>query len=246
MTALSFDSGSVPEPTRAGAQSIDRALAVLDCFAATSGLSVTAAAQRLGLPVSTTHRIVQSLVRGGLLEREGRSGRYRVGAGAAVLAGASFAQLGVHTVAPHLYALAAGIGITASFAVARDTDAITVFSAVPPVRYCHRQLPAPRQAIGASAAGQVMLAFTRLDLAAARGDVSGAALDDVRRRGYARVVTGDDTLAVAVPIPSADHGRPGALTVQASVRRMSNRQIHRMVPLMHRTATLIGHANRKG
>ncbi|AHH19388.1 putative transcriptional regulator, IclR family [Nocardia nova SH22a] len=187
MTALSFDSGSVPEPTRAGAQSIDRALAVLDCFAATSGLSVTAAAQRLGLPVSTTHRIVQSLVRGGLLEREGRSGRY-----------------------------------------------------------CHRQLPAPRQAIGASAAGRVMLAFTRLDLAAARDDVSGAALDDVRRRGYARVVTGDDTLAVAVPIPSADHGRPGALTVQASVRRMSNRQIHRMVPLMHRTATLIGHANRKG
>jgi DNA-binding IclR family transcriptional regulator len=59
--------------------SVQRTLAVLDCFTAEAvSLTLSEIARRLAQPVSSTHRQVGELIRWGALERDKR-GRYRIG-----------------------------------------------------------------------------------------------------------------------------------------------------------------------
>ncbi|MVU78433.1 helix-turn-helix domain-containing protein [Nocardia sp. ET3-3] len=94
---------------RSGAHAVE----VLNCFQGDDPeLSLSDLAQLAGLPVSTTHRLAQALVRAGLLEQDPATDRYRVGHGLATPARPALARLGLDTVTPHLYALPAGIRIT--------------------------------------------------------------------------------------------------------------------------------------
>lgn len=61
-------------------QSVDRAVAILREFSVNEPvLGVTQLSERLDLHKSTVHRLLASLVQGGLVERDPRSRRYRLG-----------------------------------------------------------------------------------------------------------------------------------------------------------------------
>ena len=80
---------------RTGAQSVERALAVLRCFEGAAGdLGVSEIAARTGLSVSTAHRLTRALCAGGLLAQDSRTERYQLGPLLVVL-GMQFFALGL-------------------------------------------------------------------------------------------------------------------------------------------------------
>ncbi|MFB7715969.1 IclR family transcriptional regulator [Nocardia sp. NPDC056100] len=237
------------EEPRSGARAVDRAIGVLSCFEGDPELSVSELAHLADLPVSTVHRLAQALVRGRLLEQDPATDRYRIGHGLASLARPALGRFGLDSAAPHLYALAAGIGITVSVSMAEDRDAVTVFQARPPVYFCPNQLPRDRRPLRDSAAGHALLAFSPFDTIAeehaARRDTRPARtaglhtdLDRVRRSGFATELmpTDDPIRAVAVPIVGPDKRVRGALAVQARSARLNAELIRNIVPAMRITA----------
>ncbi|MET8872822.1 IclR family transcriptional regulator [Nocardia sp. NPDC004604] len=232
---------------RSGAQAVDRAIHVLNCFEGDDPeLSVSELAHRAGLPVSTTYRLAQALVRGRLLEQDPATDRYRIGQGLAALARPALSRLGIDAAAPHLYALAAGIKITVSLSIADDRDAVTVFQARPPVYFCPNQLPRARQPLRSSAVGHALLAF-----APVRAPADGPArqptplpppdLDRVRRSGFAEEIIEreDPVRSVAVPILGPDKQVRGALGVQARSVRLNAELVRGIVPAMRQIAVRI-------
>ncbi|MFC6010594.1 IclR family transcriptional regulator [Nocardia lasii] len=223
------------EPPRSGAQAVDRAVYVLNCFqGGDPELSVSELAQRAGLPVSTTFRLAQALVRGRLLEQDPASDRYRIGHGLACLARPALSRLGLDAAAPHLYALAAGIKITVSLSVPDADEALTVFQARPPVHFCHNQIPQERRSLTGSAVGQALLAHSP----AGHGEL----FDTVRRRGFAvEEIDSDEPIrAIAVPVLGPDRQVWGALGVQARAVRLDRDLVRAVLPAMHQIAVRIG------
>ncbi|MBB5916535.1 DNA-binding IclR family transcriptional regulator [Nocardia transvalensis] len=236
------------EEPRSGARAVDRAVHVLNCFDGDDPhLSVSELAQRAGLPVSTTHRLAQALVRGRLLEQDPATDRYRIGHGLASLARPALSRLGLDSAAPHLYALAAGIRITVSVSMVEDRDAVSVFHARPPEYFCTHQVPDPRRPLRASAVGHALLAFspahTVLEArAAAPRPALYSDLDRVRRNGFAVEVldTDDPVRAVAVPIVGPDRQVRGAIAVQARSARLDDDLVRGIVPAMRGIARRVG------
>lgn len=225
-------------PPRTGSRAIERAADVLACFDdGAAVLTVSSLAARTGLPVSSAHRIAQALVRGGLLERAPGGDGYRIGAGLISLAVPPLVRLGADVCAPQLYALAAGISLTASLGVVRGDEALTVFSARPPEGFCDIQIPRARQPVDASVMGRAMLAFDPH-----RGRSPAPETDRIRRRGYVVDVDADDPTVVAVAVPVFDDARRvwGAVGVQARRRRLTDPVVRSIVPAMQHTAIHIG------
>jgi|GEM_PF-2405043 len=242
------------EEPRSGARAVDRAIEVLHCFDGNDPeLSVSGLAQLAGLPVSTTHRLAQALVRGRLLEQDPLTDRYRIGSGLASLARPALSRLDLDSVAPHLYALAAGIRISVSVSVVQDTDALTVLHARPPIFFCHHQVPDVRRPLRASAVGHALLAFSaantiiegcagREDAPAIRSGELHGRLNQVRRNGFAvEMIEADDPVrSVAVPIVGPDKQVRGALGVQARSARLNQELVRSIVPAMRGIANRIG------
>ncbi|MDM0083118.1 helix-turn-helix domain-containing protein [Variovorax sp. J31P179] len=80
MTAAT-ESSSRAAPVVRGAQSIDRAMQLLQCIAAqhAQGIALPELVEAVRLDRTTTYRIVSSLVRAGLVGRDAASGLYRLG-----------------------------------------------------------------------------------------------------------------------------------------------------------------------
>lgn len=244
---------STEEP-RSGARAVDRAIQVLNCFEGDDPeLSLSDLAHLAGLPVSTTYRLAQALVRGRLLEQDPATDRYRIGHGLASLARPALARLGLESAAPHLYALAAGIRITVSVSVVEDRDAVTVFQARPPVYFCPNQVPRARQPLRTSAAGHALLAFSssstiveehaaQHDRRSDRSVLLHSDLDRVRRSGFAvELIENDDPIrSIAVPIVGTDKRVRGALSVQARSARLDADLVRSIVPAMRVAAGRIG------
>lgn len=229
---------AIADPPRSGSQAVERAVHVLNCFEGDDPeLSVSELAHMAGIPVSTAHRLAQALVRGRLLEQDPATDRYRVGHGLASLARPALTRLGIDSAAPHMYALAAGIRITASLSVADNRDAVTVFHARPPVLFCTNQLPRSRQPLQSSAVGRTLLAFGPR---AAVPDFTD--LDRVRRKGFASEESKheDPVRSIAVPVFGRDRQVWGALGVQARSARLNDELVLQILPAMREIAARIG------
>jgi len=230
-----------------GAQAVERAMSVLDCFTEHRELTLTAVSARTGIPVSSTHRIMHALLQGGFLERDDND-RYRIGPRVAdLLPRPSVAD----EVAAPLHALAAGIKIAVAFGVTDGDHVATLVCARPLVAHCRAQMPAPREPLHATAMGKTLLAYSmegprvavdrlRLTACTERSHTSAEALladlDEIRRRGFAlnneEHITG--IRAVAVPVFAADHQMVGAIGVQARPERMTDELISSLVPALRR------------
>ena len=226
---------STRQPGRTGSQSVERAIAVLYALEGEDRpVTVSELASRVDLPVSTTHRIVQALVRGRLLARDGHSA-YRIGDGITALAQTAAQQIDIDAAAPHLHLLSSGIRITASLGVIDNTDAVTVYSARPPSMFCTHQLPSRRTRVEGSAMGQAIVAFGH------RRNRRLGTIPDVastRQRGFTVSSAGGVT-AVAVPVFDARGQVRASIGVQARSARLDENLIVRIQPAMRQAAEML-------
>lgn len=227
---------------RSGAQAVERAVAVLLAFETASGdLGVSEVAHAVGLSVSTTHRQIRALVRGGLLTQDPRTERYQLGPTMAVLGRLAEARLGYGRALPALQELADDTGESVNLGILTGGDVLVVID-VPsrqPLRF--DQSPGSRVPAHTSAMGKCLLAFSadvgaavaalpHLEAATARTITDRqrlqSELDAVRQRGWA---LNDEernagVRAVAAPVMSAGPAI-AAISVQGPSARLPDSRL---------------------
>ncbi|HLM63831.1 MAG TPA: IclR family transcriptional regulator [Acidimicrobiales bacterium] len=210
---------------RSGAQSVERALAVLRCFETAAGeLGVTDIAALTGLSVSTAHRLVRALCGGGLLTQDARSERYQLGPALVVLGRRAEEHLGYARALPTLEALAEATGESVNLGIRSGSDVLVVLDVASPQPLRFAQALGSRVPLHVSAMGKCLLAFapdprreleelpplvrftdrTLTDLAALAAD-----LDRTRARGWALNDEERNLGVRAVAAPVFDGGRIG-------------------------------------
>jgi DNA-binding IclR family transcriptional regulator len=237
------------QPSRERIASTRRSLEILDVLAAGGPLGTNEIARRLDTTASTVSRQLGTLVAGRLVERVPESGRYRLGIRLVELASAVLLRLDVRSIArPHLEALVAQVGETATLSVAGEPDAITV-DFVRTHHYVQGATLLGRPSIAhATAAGKVMLAFTGraatppLEPCTAFTITSPAALADelelVRRRGWADAYEEREIglNAIAAPVFASDSTLAAILALQGPVPRFGRAHARKALPLLLRHA----------
>lgn len=144
---------------RSGTQSVDRAMAVLRCFEKEEQLTPTAVATRLGLTVSTAHRIMSALHAADMLAQDPGGERYFLGPTTAILGRLALERMGTTVMQPVLTALRDRTGEAVSLGT-RIGDEVAVLVQIPsthPLRY--DQEPGARNPIHVCAMGKTLLAF---------------------------------------------------------------------------------------
>ncbi|MGD9697369.1 MAG: IclR family transcriptional regulator [Thermoleophilia bacterium] len=121
-------SASRPVSPRYRIQAIERAVGILNAFSAEEPeLGVTELAERLGLHKSTVHRFMVNLDAAGLVERNPRTGRYRLGLRIFELGGLVMQQMNLWDEAlPFLEGLVRDTGETGHLAVLDGGEAIYI------------------------------------------------------------------------------------------------------------------------
>jgi DNA-binding IclR family transcriptional regulator len=198
---------------------VARALAVLDALAdAGAELGTNELARRTRINASTVSRLLATLADAGLVEHVPERGRYRLGVRLLRLGDAVASRLDLREAArPHLQALVAATGETATLSAPGDPDAVTVdFVQSPSSVQSVARLGRPSVA-HATATGKVLLAFGGRELPAepleaftertitSRAELA-AEVERVRKRGWAQAIgqREDGLNAVAAPVFGPD------------------------------------------
>jgi DNA-binding IclR family transcriptional regulator len=154
------------EHARSGAQSVERAIAILQCF--TTGASergISELATELQLGPSTVHRLVRALCDGGLLAQDASTERYHLGSTTVLLGQLAVEQFGFALARTELEALAEETGESVNLGVRQHDTVVTLLGAASrePLRVDQR--PGTRVPVHASAMGKAILAFGATGLA---------------------------------------------------------------------------------
>jgi len=235
---------------------VERAVRVLDALAEAGGeLGVNELARRTRVNPSTVSRLVATLAAAGLVVRLPESGRYRLGLRLVQLANAALARLGPREAArPHLEALVAETGETATLSVPADPDPVTVdFVQSPSSVQSVATLGRPSVA-HATAVGKVALAFgsrglpsppLRAYTAHTVTDTARLAeeVERVRKRGWAQAAgeREQDLNAVAAPVYGAAGELTAILGLQGPASRFHEEAMRATLPaLLERAGKLSG------
>ena len=142
-----------------GAQAVTRALGVLSCFrGGTPDLGVSDIARILNLTISTTHRLVRTLVNAGFLERDPRTSRYRLGNALAEYGQIVYRQRRVYVAEPHVRDLSRVTGENVALAVRHGSDALLLTGAQAAWSESHH-LTGIRIPLHSTAIGKVLIAW---------------------------------------------------------------------------------------
>ncbi|RKE22465.1 IclR family transcriptional regulator [Streptomyces sp. TLI_171] len=236
---------TLPAPP-AGAQAVHRALGLLHCFHDNGpDLSASELARRMGLSVSTAHRLARTLVATGFLDQDERTARYRLGPAVAELGQLSFHQRGLHLAAPELALLARRTGATADLAIRSGPHAVILVGG--------SVLPSTglglRRPLHSTALGKALLAWPSPTEPPLHGPLPAytdrtltepaaleAELARTRERGYA-LNDGESAPQVrTLAVPVLDHTRTArfALAVRSTPTRLTDDALPRT--LAHATA----------
>jgi DNA-binding IclR family transcriptional regulator len=226
--------------------SVARAVAVIDVLAAhPQGLGVNEVARQIGVNASTTSRLLATLERGGILQRE-PGGPYKLGLRLVALADAVLDGLDIRDLGrPVLRSLVEDTGETATLSVPGAGEAVTIdfiagdASVVGVARL-------GRRSVGhATATGKVVLAYgglgagpssltaytdkTITDPAALERE-----LEQVRARGFAEAVgeRDPDLVAMAVPVFDRAGSLAAILGVQGPTGRLNAARRRELLPLL--------------
>jgi DNA-binding IclR family transcriptional regulator len=239
-------------------QSVDRAVAILSALSAKRDyLGVTELSNELGLHKSTVHRLLVSLQHGGLVERDPRTRKYRLGVKLVELGYAVLNSRGLPQVAlPYLRYLADTLEEITYLAI-RDNDRVLNVL----------QVPGPHlvQSIGwlgsgplhATSTGKVFLAYMsadqqqsyldrglsrRTDTTVTDAAQLAAELQQVRERGYATAWGEEeqDVNAVAVPLEKAGEGVVAAIGVVGPSYRFTREKALEAPEIMASIAREVG------
>lgn len=242
----------IPSPTqnkRSGnLRSVRNALAALEAFDSEHHeLGVTQIAERLGLPVSTAHRLLGVLADCGYLEAtKGRT--YRLGVKVLEIGTHMLDHRGFSGIAfPYVKGLADLTNETVNMAVL-DGDEIVYVVVVPT-----KEVLRPYFAVGRrhqalkTALGKAVFAFS-VDPAGWPGHMWGE-LNTVKRQGvaYDREESDKGVLCVAVPVLDKEKRAIAALSVSGPTSRLTEDRIQSFLPSLKETgqalsACLVRHA----
>ena len=112
---------------RSGTQSVERAIAVLECFASSDRpLGLTEIARAVGLTPSTAHRLLRALIAARYVEQDPTTEHYRLGLGVAVLGQRALEQSGYNLARPILERLSADTGESTSLGIRRGTEVVVI------------------------------------------------------------------------------------------------------------------------
>ena len=232
---------------------VERATSVLDALADGGELGTNELARRTSLHPSSVSRLLATLADAGLVEHVADTGRYRLGLRLVDLGNAVLARLDLREIArPHLRALVAATGETATLSAPGDPDAITVdfvqsASSVQSVARVGRPSVAH-----ATAAGKVGLTFGEaalpdgpLEPFTGRTIVDRRALarevERVREQGWAGAEgeREQELNAVAAPVYGSRGELAGVLGVQGPASRFDAKAMARALePLLARAAAV--------
>jgi IclR family acetate operon transcriptional repressor len=224
--------------------SVARALAVIDVLAThPHGLGVNEVARQIGVNASTTSRLLATLERGGILQREPR-GPYKLGLRLVALADAVLDGLDIRDLGrPVLRSLVDDTGETATLSVPGAGEAVTIdfiagdASVVGVARL-------GRRSVGhATATGKVVLAYNGLagnpltaftDRTITDPKELERELEQVRARGFAEAVgeRDQDLVAVAVPVFDRSASLVAILGVQGPLGRFTTARRKELLPVL--------------
>lgn len=146
-------------------QSVDRAVALLKAFSvAEPEIGVTELGRRLRLHKSTVSRLLASLERGGLVQQDRQSGRYRLGLQLVELAGRVLTQIDLRQVAqPYLQDMARASGETVNLGVLHDNAVVNIDQIVSARPIKHMGWIGRRNPLHCTAGGRAVLAHLAPD-----------------------------------------------------------------------------------
>ncbi len=237
----------------------ERVVRLLDALAgAPEGLGVTAVADELGVHKTTASRLLATLALTGLIERDERTRRYRLGARLVSLAGAAVARLPVVSQArPELEHLAKVASETASLAILDGRHVVYVDQVVPSQAVVMASWVGRRSPAHASSSGKVLVAFaddaTRAAVLSSklerltRHTITDpkrlrVVLDEARRRGYASGTGELEEGLVTVAAPVIVQRRAvAAVSLSGPSFRIPPRDQPRLGRLLVDAASAIGH-----
>ena len=236
---------------------VARAIALLDELAAApDGLGTNEAARRIAVNPSSASRLLATLQAGGLADRTGPDGRWRLGPHLVSLADRALAALDVREIArPHLRALAAATGESVTLSVPGGGEAVTV-EFVPGAGSVVSVARLGRSSVAhATATGKVMLAFGGGALPAApleaftRRTITdptalAAEIERVVTRGFADAVGERETdlVALAVPVRGPGDRLVAICGLQGPAARLPARRRREMLGFLRETAAEIARA----
>lgn len=225
-------------------RSADRALAILQCFAAGSPeLSLVEVCRKIDLAPSTTTRLLSTLEKRGFLTRDADTKRYCLGPQMAHLGAICFANLDLRKVAlKHMTALRDGCGENVSLYVQRKVHRVCierVEGIFPLRRVIHIGDILP---INRGAAGKMLLSYAEPPLQEEALYLSNAlSMQDlirIRKDGYA-VAHGEreeGLSSIAAPIFNAKSEMAAALSVSGASPRFADAALTEKVDLLCQTA----------
>jgi DNA-binding IclR family transcriptional regulator len=232
--------------------SVARAVALLDALAEAPA-GVNALARQIGVNPSSASRLLATLERGGLVERE-PGGPYRLGLHLVALADRVLARLDVRDVArPQLRALVEQTGETATLSIPGGEEAVTV-DFVPSASSVVSMARLGRPSVGhATAAGKVLLAFEGgepADLTAYTERTItdparlAAELAAVREQGWAAAERErePDLNALAAPVRGRGGELVAILGLQGPAARFSGRRRAEVLPRLLDAAAAVSRA----
>jgi IclR family acetate operon transcriptional repressor len=231
---------SAHRPGARRVEAVERAIAVLDVLAEAVELGTNEIARRTLINASSVSRLLATMAASGIVEQVEGTGQYRLGRRLVELGNAALSRLDLRELArPHLRALVAATGETATLSVPGEEWALTVdFVRSPASVQGVAQIGRP-SIPHATAVGKVLLAFGGVELPAGelRPYTTHTIVDPsqlarevarVRAQGWAQA-TGereDDLNALAAPVFDAAGELVAVLGVQGPASRFGEGQMH--------------------
>jgi IclR family acetate operon transcriptional repressor len=258
MTATSAGRTETSGGRVAGTQAISRAFALLNVFRDEGGsLGIVQLAERLGLTLSTAHRIARALVVEGYLAQDDGRERYRLGPQALLLGQAAQRAMGIEVARPVMQRLVDSTQESVNLGLL-DGDHASVIQRIEspqPLRFSRDV--GTRIELHATSMGKALLAFndelldqldsseTLLQLTTKTHTTWTSLLKDldrIRRLGWS---TDDEesmlgVRCVGAPVLDANGHARAAVAVQAPAVRMPNKHLDQLGPQVRRAADELG------
>jgi IclR family acetate operon transcriptional repressor len=246
------------ESVRSGTQSIERAIAVLECLRLSDrSLALSEIARDVELTPSTVHRLLRALVKAGYVEQDHSTEHYRLGIGIAVLGQRAIENSGYQLARPILAALSEQSGESASLAIRRGAEVVVIDRVMGPAPLRFDHPTGAELAAYASAMGKALLAFSTTTIETEVGQIPSlerftehtitnrealtAELAETAARGYA-INTEErypGVSAVAAPVLSTSGRAHSAIGLQGPSVRLTPARLEELAPLVQNAATQV-------
>jgi DNA-binding IclR family transcriptional regulator len=239
-------------------ESADRVLRVLEAFAPNErDASLADIAERVGLPKSSVHRLLVTLIGHGFVERDAGTRRYRLGVRLFELGSAAIHERGLHNAAhPVLEELSLRTSETCHLAVLSGTEAVYVYKVDGASSMTMSSRVGGRAPCHATSIGKVLAAWASDDLfrqlrshgmqrftdsTITTASALEAELERVRGRGYALDLEEleEGLRCIAAPVREQSGRVVAALGIAGPRRRFEDEHLASLVPIVVEAAAAL-------